>query len=350
VRPCAFAIPGDLASPTGGYAYDRQALKRLASHGVAARHVPLPGSFPNPSDADLAETSRLLLAEDWRTVLLVDGLAYGAFPTGMAAGLAGRIIALCHHPLALETGVDPARAAELRRLETAALAYAAAVIVTGDGTRDILIRDFGVPAGKITVAVPGVEQAQRAAETPFGQPLKLLAVGAVSARKGYDLLIDALAPIAGLPWVLTIAGAVLDMHAKAALDVQIIRLNLAGRIRFTGALDDKGLDELYRASDLFVMASHYEGYGMVLTEALARGLPIVTTRCGPAVDHLPDAAAQKVPVGDVGELIGAIAYLMGDSSARMRHADAAWAAAAHLPRWDDTARIIADVIKQADPS
>jgi glycosyltransferase involved in cell wall biosynthesis len=207
-----------------------------------------------------------------------------------------------------------------------------------------------VPAGKITVAVPGVEQAQRAAETPFGQPLKLLAVGAVSARKGYDLLIDALAPIAGLPWVLTIAGAVLDMHAKAALDVQIIRLNLAGRIRFTGALDDKGLDELYRASDLFVMASHYEGYGMVLTEALARGLPIVTTRCGPAVDHLPDAAAQKVPVGDVGELIGAIAYLMGDSSARMRHADAAWAAAAHLPRWDDTARIIADVIKQADPS
>jgi hypothetical protein len=95
-------------------------LTRLASHGVAARHVPLPGSFPNPSDADLAETSRLLLAEDWRTVLLVDGLAYGAFPTGMAAGLAGRIIALCHHPLALETGVDPARAAELRRLETAA--------------------------------------------------------------------------------------------------------------------------------------------------------------------------------------------------------------------------------------
>jgi hypothetical protein len=155
----------------------------------------------------MAETSRLLLEQDWRSPLLIDGLAYGAFPTGMAAGLAGRVVALCHHPLCLETGMAPARASVLRRLETAALGYAAAVIVTGEATRDLLVAEFGVPAGRVTVAEPGVEPAARAAETPFGQPLRLLAVGSIIPRKGYDLLIDALAPLAGLPWTLRIIGA-----------------------------------------------------------------------------------------------------------------------------------------------
>jgi glycosyltransferase involved in cell wall biosynthesis len=349
VTHCAFAIPGDIASPTGGYAYDRQLIKRLPEHGVEVSHLALAGSFPSASEADLTEASRLLLAEDWRTVLLIDGLAYGAFPTGMAAGLAGRVVALCHHPLALETGLSPERAAELKRLETAALGYAAAVIVTGRGTKDILVNDFGVPAGKITVAEPGVERASRAAETPFGQPLQLLAVGAISARKGYDLLLSALAPIAGLPWRLTIAGKVLDAGVMAALQAQTAVLGLSDRIRFAGPVSAEELDTLYRGSDLFVMASHYEGYGMVLTEALARGLPIVTTRSGPAVEALPDAAVQKCAVGDAGDLTGSIAYLMGDTSARRRHADAAWAAAARLPGWDDTARIAATVIKSVTP-
>lgn len=346
---CAFAIPGDLGAPTGGYAYDRHVMRLLPEFGVEAAHLALPGSFPNPSAADLAETSRLLLALDWRTVLLIDGLAYSAFPTGMAAGMAGRVVALCHHPLALETGLPADRAAELKRLESAALGYAAAVIVTGDGTKNILTTDFGVDAGKITVAEPGVERAGRAAETPFGQPLKLLAVGAISPRKGYDVLIRALEPIAGLPWRLTIAGTVLDPGAFAALERQVAAAGLSDRVAFAGALTDAELDALYRDSDLFVMASHYEGYGMALTEALARGLPIVTTRSGPAAEALPDGAAQKCAVGDAGDLAGSIAYLMGDTSARRRHADAAWAAAQTLSTWRDTARIIADVIRSVTP-
>ncbi len=179
--------------------------------------------------------------------------------------------------------------------------------------------------------------------------MKLLAVGAISPRKGYDLLIAALAPIAGLHWTLSIAGPVLDQAAFAALQRQVADAGLDGRVIFLGAMPEHELDALYRSADLFVMASHYEGYGMVLTEALARGLPIVTTRCGPGVDALPDAAAQKVPTGDAGELTGSIAYLMGDASARRRHADAAWAAAANLPRWDDTARIVAEVIRSVTP-
>jgi glycosyltransferase involved in cell wall biosynthesis len=194
-----------------------------------------------------------------------------------------------------------------------------------------------------------VERAARAAETPFGQPLKLLAVGAISPRKGYDVLIRALQPIAGLHWVLAIAGAPLDPATFAALKAQVAEAGLADRVIFQGALDEAALDALYRDSDIFVMASHYEGYGMVLTEALARGLPIVTTLSGPAAAALPDSAAQKCAVGDAGDLTGSIAYLMGDASARRRYADAAWAAAQSLPSWRDTARIVANVIKSVTP-
>jgi glycosyltransferase involved in cell wall biosynthesis len=350
VTAIAFAIPGDLARPTGGYAYDRHLLRLLPDHDVAATHLALPGSFPNPSDADLSETSRLLLAEHWSTPLLIDGLAYGAFPTGLAAGLAGRVIALCHHPLALETGTPPDRAAELKRLESAALGYAAAVIVTGEGTRDLLVSDFGVEPGKITVAVPGVARSGRASESPFGAPVKLLAVGSLSPRKGYDVLLKALASIAGLPWTLTLVGAGDEAGGyPAALRALAAESGLAERITWHGALSDAALDAQYRAHDLFVMASHYEGYGMVLTEALARGLPIVTTLCGPGARALPEAAAQKVPPGDVGELAGALAYLIGDAAARRRHADAAWAAADSLPRWEDTARIVAEVCLRVKP-
>jgi glycosyltransferase involved in cell wall biosynthesis len=350
VTRAAFAIPGDLGRATGGYAYDRHVLRLLPEFGIEPVYVPLPGSFPAPTDADLAETSRVLLAQDWRSPLLIDGLAYGAFPTGMAAGLAGRVVALCHHPLALETGTPPARAAELRRLESAALRYAAAVIVTGHGTADLLVSAFGVDAASITVAEPGVERSQRARETGFGQPLKLLAVGSLSPRKGYEVLIEALVPLAALPWHLTIIGAA-DEHSSypASLRALIAAHGLAGRITMLGAMSEGELDAHYRSSDIFVMASHFEGYGMVLTEALARGLPIVTTSSGPGAAGLPDSAAQKVPPGDAGALSGAMAYLIGDTVARQRHADAAWACAGALPRWQDTARIIADVLKSIRP-
>ncbi len=346
----AFAIPGDLSLPTGGYAYDRHVLKLLPEFGVRAAHVPLPGSFPNPSEADLTETSRLLLAQDWRSPLLIDGLAYGAFPTGMAAGLAGRVIALCHHPLGLETGTPPERAAELLRLESAALGYAEAVIVTSVSTRATLIAQLGVPAAKITVAEPGVEQAQRATGSQDRATVHLLAVGSITPRKGYDVLIEALSTLNALPWHLTIIGA--EDRAQdypAMLRSLIAAKGLAERVTIHGAMSDAELDGHYRQSDVFVMASHYEGYGMVLTEALARGLPIVTTLSGAGAAQLPANAARKVAPGDAAALADAIRHLIVDTRARLRHAGAAWAAAAGLPRWQDTARIIADVCKAVQP-
>ena len=339
-----FAIPGNIDLPTGGYIYDRRVLALLPGLGVTVRHLALPGSFPAPTAADLAETERLLAALPADGAVVIDGLAYGAMPAELVARVRAAIVALVHHPLCLEAGLPPARQRQLKDLETAALALARKVVTTSPTTARTLAADFAVPAHKITVAEPGTDPAPRATGT--GSPVQLLAVGAVVPRKAYDLLVRALSPLADRDWRLTIAGpADRSAEALAALRAALLEGGLGHRVTLLGAVDQQRLAELYAKADIFVMSSLYEGYGMVLGEAMARGLPIVCTTGGAAAETAPDTAAIKVPPGDQAALTAAIGRLIDEPDLRARMADAAWAAAQGLPRWEDTARAIANVIK-----
>jgi len=342
VSGIVFAIPGDIDAPTGGYGYDRQLLREWRETGTEARHLALPGSFPFPTAEDLATTERLLAETASDEVLLIDGLAFGAFPEALAARFADRLVALVHHPLALETGLAPDVAAFLRHNERAALGHARAVVVTGPATRDLLAENYAVRRDAITVAVPGTEPAIRATRASIGATVRLLAVGSIIPRKGYDVLVEALAAIRDRPWTMTIAGSPdYAPRTVALLHDRIARAGLADRISPVGSVDSGALWRLYDGADIFVMPSLYEGYGMVLTEALARGLPIVTTLSGAGAAALPDAAALKVPPGDTMALAKALARLIDAPADRRQRADAAWAAAGALPRWQDTARIVA---------
>jgi glycosyltransferase involved in cell wall biosynthesis len=344
VIPTDFLIPGDLSLPTGGYRYDREVFARLASFGVKAAHVVLPAGYPAPSTDDLAETEPLLAKSGRRTPLLIDGLALGAMPPAMLAPHARRLVALVHHPLGLEVGLPRERAAYLLANEKDVLAHAARVIVTSRMTAKTLMNDFALPERRIAVAEPGVDRAARAAGT--GKPLHILAVGAVSARKAYPDLVAAMATLVDLDWRLTIAGATdRDADAVAALRTEIDRHGLAGRVTLAGAITDDQLAALHASADIFAMSSLYEGYGMALAEALARGLPVVTSTGGAAADTVPDTAGLKFPPGDRPALSIALRRILTDAGLRRRMADAAWAAAALLPTWDDTAREIAAVLK-----
>ncbi|QCI64270.1 glycosyltransferase family 4 protein [Phreatobacter stygius] len=339
-----FAIPGDLSLPTGGYRYDREVLARAAAHGLELGHLGLPGSFPFPDESALDITRTALASLAPQTVLLADGLAYGAFPEALCAAVTCPIAALVHHPLALESGLSPAAAAALKASETIALGHARAVIVPSPTTARILVDDYRVAAAKITIAEPGTARAARATGSG-GTTTELLAVGAISPRKGYGVLVAALGQLKELDWHLTIAGATDRAPATVAeLQASIDQAGLAGRIALAGAVDDGSLDKLYAAADLFVMPSLFEGYGMVLTEAMARGLPIVTTTGGAAAETVPDAAALKVPPADEAALRDALATALKDRGLRARLAEASWAAARALPTWDDTARVICEVL------
>jgi glycosyltransferase involved in cell wall biosynthesis len=344
VTPVIFAIPGDIDLPTGGYIYDRRVLALLPRSGVAVRHLQLPASFPAPTAVDLAETDRQLSALPADAPVLIDGLAYGAMPADLVARVRAPIVALVHHPLCLEAGLSPSRQLQLKHSETAALAFARRVVATSPTTARTLAADFAVPADRITVAEPGTDPAPRAAGT--GNPLQLLAVGSVVPRKAYDLLVRALGALADRDWRLAIAGPTdRSPQALAALETALSQTGLDRRVALLGAVGQDKLADLYARADIFVMASLLEGYGMVLGEAMARGLPIVCTTGGAAAETAPDAAAIKVPPGDQAALSAAIGCLIDDPGRRARLAEASWTAGQRLPRWHDTAGRIANVVK-----
>ncbi len=338
-----FAIPGDITSPTGGYAYDRRLMDLFPSYGLTARHLELPASFPSPSAKDLAETERLLSQTPHDARLLIDGLAFGVMPLDLIQRLNRRIIALVHHPLALEAGLSEERRAQLKASETKALEGTRHIIVTSDVTRRTLIADYGVSDSIITVAEPGTDPAPRATGT--GMPMQLLSVGAVTPRKGFDVLITALAMLDDPNWRLTIAGA-LDRDEKTvvALRSQIEATGLGSQVTIAGTVVPATLARFYESTDLFVLPSHYEGYGMVLAEAMASGLAIVCTTGGAAAETVPDSAAIKVPPGDATALARAIATVLGDNKLRKAMRKASWETGRTLPTWNETTRRVAAAI------
>lgn len=336
----AFLIPGDLALPTGGYAYDRAVLRLLPQAGIEALHVALPGGYPNPSVEDLADTAAIIAGLPADTLLLIDGLAYGAMPESLIRAIRQPIVALCHHPLALENGISPDRAVALHRSESVALAFARHVIVTSRLTGKILAGDFGVAPEKITVAEPGTARKPRSSGSG-SDVLNLLAVGSIVPRKGYGILVEALAGLKRRNWQLKIAGSARSLETVNALRDQIALSDLDDEIKLLGAVPDRDLDQLFAGADVFVMSSLFEGYGMVLAEALQRGLPIVTTTGGAASETVPDGAGLKVPPGDAAALRRALDDVLADPALRARLADAAHRAGEKLPGWEDTARIVA---------
>jgi glycosyltransferase involved in cell wall biosynthesis len=346
----AFAIPGDLATPTGGYVYDRRVIALLSAHGIEARVLALPGSFPFPSQADLDMTRAALEDVSADEVILADGLAWGAFPPALAGAIQAPVIALCHHPLGLEAGLTPDQACGFIENERAILALSDHVIVTSNATRATLVEQFGVAPDAVTVAEPGVDRAPPA-RGGGSRTVQLIAVGSIVPRKGYDILVDALIRLKDLDWRLRIVGATdRAPEAVAALQEQIAASGLAQRINFTGAANDAQLAALYDESDLFVSASRYEGYGMVLAEAMVRGLPLVCTTGGAAADTAPDAAALKVPPEDAQALADALRLAVSDASLRARLASNALAASNSLPTWDSAAKIIADAVRAINGS
>jgi glycosyltransferase involved in cell wall biosynthesis len=339
-------VPGDLATPTGGYGYDRRMIAELGDLGWQIDLLNLGEGFPWPSEATGAAARTRLLAVPAGRTIVVDGLALGVLPE-TASLLAGRnpLLALVHHPLALEWGLSAAQADALRGSERAALAAVQGVVVTSAATARLVASDYGVPAERITVARPGSDPAPLAQASQDGV-VRLLSVGAVVPRKGFDVLIAALATLTDLSWRLTIAGDLTrDHNAAAQLDADIARHALRARIEAPGAVSPQRLAALYAQADMFVLASRFEGYGMAYAEAVAHGLPIVGTHAGAIPDTVPPEAGLLVAPGDIPALAQALRRVIGDADLRSRLAGAARAAAPQFPTWRQSAEIFARALE-----
>jgi glycosyltransferase involved in cell wall biosynthesis len=345
VKPVAFAVPGDLATPTGGYAYDRHIIAELGKLGWQVEVLNIGEGFPRPTaDVRAAACARLAGIQDGRTIV-IDGLALGVLPDAALELCRNHaLVALVHHPLALETGLAEGEAQALHASERAALECAQRVIAASAATARLLAADYGVPADRLTVVRPGTDRVAHRVR-PVGAIVSIISVGAVVPRKGYDVLVAALAKVADLSWRLMVVGdRNRSQQTTERLDEDIARLALGHRITFAGAVTSERLAELYAAADLFVLASRFEGYGMAYAEAIMHGLPVVGTMAGAIPETVPVGAGMLVLPDDPDALAGALRRLIDNKVERAALAAGARVVASEFPSWRESAQAFSQVL------
>jgi glycosyltransferase involved in cell wall biosynthesis len=331
-----FAYPGDIEARTGGYGYDRKVISELRKLGWDVQLVPLGDGFPFPTAPTLTLADERLCALREGSVVLIDGLAFGTFgQIAQRHSQSLNLIALVHHPLALEGGLTAEAAAGLAHSEKQALSYARAILVTSSTTQKQLVETYGVPASKVTVAVPGTDPGVRA-RGDVAIP-RIISIGSIIPRKGHDVLVLALAQIADLPWQCKIIGSrSMDGEYTIKLVRQIANCGLSDRIILAGQVDDTRSELAH--SDIFALASRYEGYGMAFAEALSHGLPIVACRAGAVPEVVPDNAGLLVAPDDPLGFADALRRLLVNEDLRNGMATASFRHGASLPVWADTAQ------------
>ncbi|WP_430436578.1 glycosyltransferase family 4 protein [Oceanibaculum nanhaiense] len=338
-----FLLPGDPDSRTGGYLYDARITAGLEALGWTIHRHRLADNFPFPGAAELAHTAEILAGIPDDARVLIDGLALGVLPAVIAPHAARlRLAGLVHHPLAEETGLDEAARHWLFESEKAALAMVRHSIVTSPFTASALA-DYGVPAERVTVILPGTDPAPVA--KGGGPGLNILAVGTLTPRKGHDVLLTALGTLLHHDWTLTLAGGARDKATADLVEKLIQDKSLSDRVTLLGEVDGEALSALYDRADLFALASHYEGYGMVFAEALARGLPVIGTTGGAIPTTVPPDAGLLVPPGDADAFAQALEKLMTDTSLRQSLRQGALKARTTLPRWPDQAHALARILE-----
>lgn len=328
----------DPALPSGGNAYDRRVCRGLATLGWSVHEHPVPGSWPRPDAAARAGLARAIAAVPAGAVVVVDGLIASTVPEVLVPEAARlRLVVITHLPLG---GVR----------ERSVLSCAAAVITTSEWTRNWLLDRHALRPSGVHVAEPGVDAARLAAGSAGGG--ELLCVAAVIPGKGHDVLFEALAAISGSPWRCVCVGALTrDPSFVARLAGQVQAGGIADRVAFAGPRTGPALDAAYAAADALVLASRAETYAMVVTEALARGLPVVAT----AVGGLPQALGRGadgdrpgllVPPDDPRALAGALRRWLDDAALRERLRELARERRGTLPGWSATALRVARVLTE----
>lgn len=342
----AFLVPGSLETRTGGYEYDRRIIAGLRTRGWHVAVHELGVSFPHPTPPTLAHAADVFRAIPDGSRVVVDGLAFGAMPdevTHEARRL--RLVPVIHQPLGEGVGLSAEAAAGLRARERRALAAAALVVVTGAGTMAAMA-EHGVAPDRVVLVEPGTDKG-RVSMGSKSDVLELLAVATVNAGKGHALLVEALAGIDRRDWHLTCAGS-LDRDPAAVARVRDLLRDhhLEDHVSLVGELGGDDLEACYVRADVFVLPTLSETYGMAVAEALAHGLPVISTDTGAIPRLVGDGAGMIIATGDVHALRGALLLVMTDKGVRARFAFGARRVRQRLRTWDDAVETMAPALER----
>lgn len=348
-----FVLPADVAdpaAPSGGNIYDLRVSAGLAAAGWTVHDIRAGGRWPRPGPGARAELARSLARLPTGSVVLLDGLVACGVPDVIVPH-AGRLrlAVLVHLPLADETGLAPDVATHLQECERRTLRAAAAVVATSPwAARELTVR-HGLDPARVHVAVPGTDSAPLTG--PGSGAPRLLCVAACVPRKGQDLLVEALAAVAELPWECELVGSLdRDRRYSGRLRERIALLGLGDRVRLPGVRTSERLSARYAAADLLLLPSRAETYGMVVTEALAHGTPVLAA----AVDAVPDTLGRApdgsvpgllVPPGDPHALAAALRRWLSEPALRQSLSASARLRRTALPRWEETTGRLSEVLR-----
>jgi glycosyltransferase involved in cell wall biosynthesis len=338
-------LPNDIddpSAPSGGNRYDRQICTGLAALGWSVHEHAVSGAWPQPGATERAELGRALATLPDDSLVLIDGLIASTVPEVLTPQ-AGRLqlVVLVHMALGdADTW--------LRRQERNTLSAAAAVVTTSDWSRQRLLELYALPANRVHVAPPGVDSAALAPGSDTGT--QLLCVAAITPHKGHDVLVEALATVPDGQWSCVCVGT-LDRDPGFADRVrrQAQTYQIGERMSFVGARTGAELEARYAAADLLVLASRGETYGMVVTEALARGTPVLATAANglpEALGHAPDGSLPGilVPPDDPASLADALRRWLNDPDLRRRLRSSARGRRSTLTGWAHTSELISGAL------
>lgn len=333
-----FLVPGDPQQRTGGYGYVREIVSGLRKLGRRVHLQGVEGRFPDVDEVARKALDDALTVLPEQATVLIDGLALCGCPeVAEDHGQRLQLVALVHHPLADETGLSLQQQAHFRQTERRALASATAVITTSETTSRRLA-DFDVPRHRVHTIVPGVHRpaAVSASERRTGhQSLRILCVAHLSRRKGQLDLVEALARVKTGNWRCDLVGSPdRDPDYAAQVHLRIAELGLSESVRLSGELSGAELEQAFLSADLFVLPSHYEGYGMVIDEALAYGLPVVSSDGGALADTASRSGCVTYPAGDVAALAERIRKRLEEPELLRLQQSAARESAAGLRSWN----------------
>ena len=268
-----------------------------------ARVSGLDGQFPRPDDVARSAMNEKLESLPDGTSVVLDGLAMGGLPEIVEEHSQRlNLIALVHHPLADETGISSADKHWFFDSEKRALAFVKGVITTSQYTAARLA-DYDVPTRAIRVAEPGVTRTSNPlpkTTSSENHTPHILCVANLSPRKAQHQLVEALNGLKDLPWRCTLAGSdSRDPEYSQQVRQAINQADLEGRVQLVGEVKESDLASLYGQADFFVLPSLYEGYGMVIDEALAEGLPVISSDGGALAKTSARPGVMQYCAGDV---------------------------------------------------
>jgi glycosyltransferase involved in cell wall biosynthesis len=198
-----------------------------------------------------------------------------------------------------------------------AKAVRARVVCHSTSVADAVVRHWGIPRSRVELIPVAVDLSHVGDPgTAPGPPgtLRVLAVGRLVASKRFDLAITAVADAPGVHLDIVGEGPEHQRLAELARSLAV-----SDRVRLVGSCGPEDLAAAMGHCDVVLSASDYEGFGLVLVEAMAAGRPVVATAVGGVTDIVLDGVTGRlVPAGDVAGLRGALVDLRDDPDLRRR--------------------------------